>query len=183
MEAAERFRTALKSSRIAPRRWPVAWAIAAALTLALGASLFFANRFSARESALRTQLADLQRRFEAEHAAAPAPLVASTFFLTLTRGEDSVNRVALPSAPAWIALSPDADMEAQSGNLRAAITDSTGAVVWSQSGLHATPHQAFAVVLPPGTLHPGDYILTLDRISPPAPLARYRFICTDAHPR
>jgi len=187
-------------ARTESQNWRKAWPVAAALVLAVGALLLFA----VREAKFRGELAqaltaslDWQHRYEKEHAAgeairgakpagdaAPAvPLVASTFYLNIARGSESstsepVNRVTIPADPQWIVLSLEGEVETGFKSLRVGVTDSAGRNVWRQADLTVAPHETLSVIVPSGVLHPGDYVLTLEGLSPSGravPAGRYRF--------
>jgi hypothetical protein len=196
--ARERGQTELP--RTASRHWGSAWPVAAGLVLAAGSLLLFAIR----EAKVRGELAqavtaslDWQQRYEREHAAAEAlrsakpagdaapaaPVVASTFYLNIARGSESatsepINRVTLPADPRWIALSLEGEVEAGLKRLRVSVADSAGSAVWQQADLQVTPRETLSVILPSRVLNPGDYVLTLEGLSPSGrgvPAGRYRF--------
>ena len=188
LEMAERFRAALKPlaaeslpaapGRRAAQDWRRVWPVAAAVVLALGVSLLFTVRDAAMRRKLeqsRTAALDWQRRYEKERAAvaaAPAgPMMASTFYLSITRGSDQdasgpVNRVRIAAGSSWVVLSLEGAAPAGMESLRARIADSTGTDVWRQSGLKMNPRDTLSVILPSTALPSGDYVLTLEGLSP-----------------
>jgi methionine-rich copper-binding protein CopC len=177
LETAERFRAALKNVAAVPaisgpaRRPWIAWQVAAALVVALGASIFFAVRQSAAERELeraRATAQEWQRRYQAARPPEPAPLVMSTFYLTIPRGADTqgsvpVNRVTVDAATRWVALSLEGEHDAV--GIRVTVTDAEGRTVWQQSEARGSARTALSVVIPRQTLHAGDYSLTLETLS------------------
>ncbi len=189
LETAERFRAALKNvaaapapAAPAPRPW-ITWQVAAALLVALGASLFFAVRQPAAERELeraRATAQEWQRRYLAVRPPEAAPMVMSTFYLTIPRGPDTkgsepVNRVTVDAATRWVALSLEGEHDAV--GIRVTVTDAEGRNVWQQSESRGTARTALSVVMPRQTLHRGDYSLTLETLSGGRyePAGRYRF--------
>ena len=69
-------------------------------------------------------------------------------------------------------------MEAGLKKLRVSVADSAGNAVWQQTDLQVTPRETLSVIVPSRVLHPGDYVLTLEGLSPSGraiPAGRYRF--------
>jgi len=186
MEAVERFRAALKplAGEPAPSSWPVSWSVAAGLVLALGSALFLAVWQASTQRELqeaRRASLDWRQRYEREHAAtAVPPLLAPTFSLSITRGSDAneVNRVTIPNGSQWLVLSLEGEVDAGITSLRAVVADSSGKSVWRQNDVPVRPHETLSVILPSVVLRPGDYVLTLEGLSPDGrylPAGRYRF--------
>jgi methionine-rich copper-binding protein CopC len=208
LETTERFRAALKplaneilrspAVRAGWWGWPrSAWLVAAGLVLAVSSSVFLGIRGLRTQRELEmTRIVSLnwQNRYERERVAAKAPvpaaqsgpaepLVASSFYLSTTRGGESeisepTNRVTVTSDPHWVVLSLDGELEPAFQSLRASLMDSANKEIWQQTGLRTTPHEALSVILPSGMLHSGNYVLTLEGLSSTGryvPTGHYRF--------
>ena len=193
LEAAERFRAAMKSlpREAAPlvpagpalpvrKAWPrTAWLIAAGFVVAAGVSTILAVRMARMGEELeQTKIASLdwRRRYETEQAsaalrrpAADQPVVGPTFYLNTTRGEPDAanpgNRIAVPADSRWVVLALDREIEPGFQSLRANLRDSAGQEVWQQSELPAGAHEPLSFVLPSELLHNGDYVLTIEGLS------------------
>jgi hypothetical protein len=75
-------------------------------------------------------------------------------------------------------LNPEGTLDPACESLRVFLEDSGGAEVWRQNELPAAAGRGFSVILPPGVLRPGDYVLSLEgrlRSGAYAPAGRYRF--------
>jgi len=201
LEAAERFRAAMKSlpREAAPpvrQAWPrTAWLIAAGFVVAAGVSTILAVRMARMGAELeQTKIASLdwRRRYETEQASAalrrPAsdqPVVGPTFYLNTTRGEpdaaNPANRITVPADSHWVVLALDREIEPGLQSLRANLKDSAGQEMWQQSGLPAGAHEPLSFVLPSELLHNGDYVLTIEGLSSDGryqAAGRYRFRVT-----
>jgi hypothetical protein len=188
-------------ARVGRRGWPRgAWLVAAALVLSIGVSVLLAIRgLQIQRELERSRISSLgwQRRYERERAvpttpphagpagdaAALGPLVVSNFYLNTTRGGDSetsapANRVTVTSDTNWVVLSLEGELEPGFQSLRVTLTDPASKDIWQKTGLSATPHQAFSVILPASMLKSGNHFLTLEGLSSTghySVMARYRF--------
>lgn len=113
--------------------------------------------------------------------AARVPVAASIFPLTATRsGEPSdsepVNVVVITAPAQSVVFSLDLDQSFSS--YRAALSKASGEVLWKASQLSPPSSNTLGITVPSGFLHKGDYLLTLEGLTPQgtySPAGHYSF--------
>jgi hypothetical protein len=141
---------------------------------------------------LLARLAQAERRSEAP----PAPLgerggAAAVFALNLARspaGDSGApdNRLRIGSAATWIVLSVDLAQQPESARFLTTLREApSGLVVWSGGPFEMSSSETLSIALDAALLHPGDYVLELERPTSdgrPADAGRYRFRVTASRP-
>ncbi|HLW84571.1 MAG TPA: hypothetical protein VKR60_05100 [Candidatus Sulfotelmatobacter sp.] len=94
----------------------------------------------------------------------PAPL----FFLNVTRGGEQgepANRIAVPPASPWIALSLEFEKDPAFRSYRARLNDAQGRTLWSAENIPSPPAGAIAITLPSHLLSKGDYSVVVEGLT------------------
>jgi hypothetical protein len=151
------------------------WLGTAGIAIAAGLSLFFVAKITQSQNSSRAW----RQRYEAERSVAeslrrpvpPQPLVGATFYLSTARGAESdtsepVNRVTMQPDLQWIILSLGGRIEPGFQSLRATLKDSTGRDIWKRSGLPAISQEPLSVAIPSALLRTGNYVFTVEGLSP-----------------
>jgi anti-sigma factor RsiW len=132
-------------------RW-IAIAACTGLLIALAAGTVF---LSQRDRAL-TDLAS------ARSAQERPPVV---FGLSLSRDAAEAREMTIPNEPRWMIFLAEIDATRYS-RYRAAVIGSRGEEAWTQDGIQPNSPDSISVAVPPGTLHPGSYTLTVSGAQP-----------------
>lgn len=199
IESAERLKAGLRRTTAVKPSQPHAWrwGLAAAATLLLVSGLIIwqaarGNRLEAELATARAGAAEWKTRFEAEAAnvrrtPAPAPLVASTFALNLSRSSENAgtppaNRIIVAAGAPWIVLTLDRDWEPGFESLRATLSDAKSKTLWQQGGLVALAGVPLSMAVPAALLETGDFVLAIEGKAANStalqPVGRYRFRVT-----
>ena len=189
------------------RAWRPAPVLALAASLLLAVSAILAvqlRRIAGERDVARAEVVDAQqRRSDAERTAAnlasrlaqageqAADARASTdrgasaavFALTMTRGAADgsgvpASRIRIGGAK-WIVLTVDLARPANAAQFLATLSDArSGAIVWSGGPFEAARAETLTLALDAALLHPGDFVLRLERRladARPTPEGRYSF--------
>lgn len=184
-----------------PRVRPfIAFLAAACLLTAAAASLFFysESRRARQELAAgrqasekaRQRQAELEQTLREERASRPrppegavmgalraAPLAATVFTLSLTRGASSepADRIALPQSAGWVVLLFDRPDRPDVRQYRVHLSDAGGQPIGEPVIANAASGGMLAVSLPSSLLASGDYQLAVEAAGSSEILATYKF--------
>ncbi len=91
---------------------------------------------------------------------------------------DLIHEIRIPDSPGLMIFSLELEEAIASPACRATITTAGGNPIWQQSGLHPNADDTLTISFPSRYFRPGDYLLTLEGISPsnpPVTIASYPF--------